>query len=1001
MKQFTLSRKLVFFVSFLFIGLSLSAQEMNVKGTVVDSEDGAPLIGVTVLEKGTTKGTVTDLDGKYQITVNQGATLVFSYVGYETQEIVADRGTIDVGLSIQSQLLDEVLVIGYGTQKKTDKTGAVSHVTAEELTGGVVTDPIQAMQGKAAGVLITKKGGDPNAGFSVKIRGASGFDSNTQPLYVVDGVPGVDPTTIAPEDIASYNILKDAASTAIYGSRGSNGVIIITTKSGQLVEKGKKRVSNVNFNSKFSFDNVARKVDVLSAEELRSFSQRLLQEAQIENPNYTIDSVFNDGGASTDWQDEIYRTGITMSNNISFDGGTERSTYYASLTHANWEGVMRGTEKERTIGRVNLSHKAFNDRLTLSGSISGTFENNDYENYNGWGRDDIIYQALSRNPTDPVYAPNGSYYQSNRVFNYENPIAVINEITNIRDAKRYLGNFKADLKIIEDLTGSINVGYIRDDHESTYFRPNGLYASGENGYARKEYSNNTQKLLEGTFTYIKALGGVHNINALAGYSWQESVYQGFWAQGRDPQSDFIGANDLSILTDVTYGDIDSWKGMWRLIGFFGRVQYNYMSKYYASASIRRDGSTKFGENHRWGWFPTFSAGWTLSEEDFMENAGWIDLLKLRASYGVSGNQEIGEYRSQLVFAASGKTINPETNQEVVTFTPPWNDNPDLKWEQTTEINIGIDFAFINSRISGSLDLYQKNTNDLLGEYFVPVPPNLSSRTFANSGELENRGVELFIQSYAVDRPNIKWKTSINVAHNKSKLVDLGDYFDEGDIRKEGYISGRGLVGEEYYTTGIMEGEEIGSFYLPVYVALLDGEFIYESETGGFTDKLSEAKREIIGTAAPDIEIGWSNTVTLFENWTIDVMFRAMIGNDVYNATRMLFDFPGNLPTLNAVPEAIEWWEQDRVTGPALADIYLEDASFLRLDFVSLGYEFDTKSIDWMQNLKLYVASNNLFTITDYSGADPETNIDGLAFGIDQYNVYPKTRTFTLGLNATF
>ncbi len=721
-----------------------------------------------------------------------------------------------------------------------------------------------------------------------------------------------------------------------------------------------------------------------------------------ENPDWTVDSVFTDGGANTNWQDEIYRTGVTTSNNLSFSGGNEKSSYYAALTYADWEGVMKGTNKERTIGKVNLTHKAFNDRLTLSGSISGTFENNDYENYDGWDKDDIIYQALQRNPTDPVYNSDGSYNKKTRVFNYENPIATINEIQNDRDAKRFFGNFKADLEIIKNLIGSVNIGYIRDDHESSYFRPSGLYATADNGFAKKEYNNNAQKLIDITFNYTKSINDVHNIDALAGYSWQESVYNGFMAQGRDAQSDYIGYNDLSIMNDVQYGDINSWKGKWNLIGFFGRLQYNYLSKYYASFSLRRDGSSKFGENNKWGWFPTAAVGWNIHNESFMEDITWLDQLKLRASYGISGNQEIGEYRSMTAWEVSGKAINPETGQEVVTFQPAWNANPDLKWEETTEINIGLDFAFWNSRISGSLDVYKKKTSDLLGKYNVPVPPNLARTTFANSGELENKGIELFLQSYVIDNTNFKWKTSINASHNKSKILDLGEYFNSEDgVRKEGYISGRGMVGEEYYVTGIIVGEEVGSFYLPTYVTIKDGVFIYESKSGGFTDKLTDAQRTVVGSAAPDLELGWSNNLSFFKHWSFDFAFRAMIGNKVYNATQMFFDYPGNIPSLNAVPEAIDWYDQGRTTGSTIADFYVEDASFLRLDYVSLGYDFKLDKVKWIQNLKLYVASNNLFTITGYSGIDPETKMDGLAFGIDQYNVYPKTRTLTFGLNATF
>ena len=981
----------------------VAAQNITVSGVIKDANDKTPMIGVNVVQKGTQNGTVSDLDGKYTLTVPINSTITFTYVGYKPLDKKASTAKMNVTMEVLDELLDEVIVIGYSTQKKTDKTGAVSNLKAEELNGGVITDPIQAVQGKAAGVSITKKGGDPNSGFSVKIRGSSGFAANTQPLFVVDGVPGVDPTLISPDDIESYNILKDAASTAIYGSRGANGVIIITTKSSKNKQTGSDFViSTVNVNSQVSVSQVARKLDLLSADEMRNYAAQLLAERQQTNPNATMDSVFIDGGASTDWQDAIYRTGVSTQNNISMSGGNQTSSFYASITHSDWEGVMKGTSKERTNALINVSHSAFKNKLRFSGGLAGSFENNDYESYGGWGLEDIIYQALSRNPTDPIYNPDGSYYKAEREFNYENPISIINEITNIRSAKNFLGNLRTELDIVEGLTAALNLGYIRDDRQSDYFRPANLYASADNGWGKKEYSNTTQKLLEFTLNYKKSINEAHNLELLGGYSYQESVYSGFYAQGGDAQSDWAGPDNLQVLNNVNWGDIGSWKGKWNLIGFFGRATYNYKSKYYASASIRRDGSSKFGANNKWGWFPTAAVGWNLHSESFMEDISWLNQLKLRASYGVAGNQEIGEYRSIVVWQPAGKATNPETGQEVITFEPAWNANPDLKWESTSEFNAGLDFAIFDSKISGSFEYYYKRTTDLLGEYDVPKPPNLAQRTFANSGSLQNQGIELFIQAYVMNRNNFNWKTSFNAAHNKSKFLYLGDYFNSADgVRREGFISGRGMVGDEFYVTGIMQGEEIGTFWLPEYVDVINGEFIYASKSGGYTKVLADAKRINVGSAAPLIELGWSNTFTLYKQWTINLAFRSMIGNKVYNATEMFFDNPGNLPSLNASPSALDWADQGRSGSATIADIYVEDASFLRLDYISVAYNFNTAKQEWLQRFTLFAAANNIFTITGYSGIDPETTMDGLAFGIDQYNVYPKTRSLTIGLKASF
>ena len=970
-----------FLLFLMFLPFHLFGQVNTISGLVTDNESGFPLPGVTIIIKGTTSGTVTDIDGTYSINASSDQTLVYSFIGYTTAEIpVLDNLILNVALTEETQSLDEVMVIGYGTQKKSDKTGAVAQVSADEMTGGVITDPMQAIQGQIAGVMITKKGGDPNAGFAVKIRGASGFDSNTQPLYVVDGVPGVDPTTISPEDIETFNVLKDASSTAIYGSQGSNGVILITTKSGV----SSKNVLQLNV--KVSAETAANRLDLLTADEVRQFAS--------DNG-----LVFVDGNADTDWQDAIFRTGLSTTYNMNYSGGNEKTNYYVSGTQSNWTGILEGTEKERSIGKINLTQKALNDKLIISSSISGTFEKNDYEDYNGYGLKDILYQAYSRNPTDPIYNADGSYYQVKREFNYVNPLATINEVQNVRDAKRFFGSLKADLTIAKGLVGTVNLGYTRDDHENQLFEPRESWASTTSGKAKRSYDNKSKKLLESYLTYSKTFSNIHNLDMVVGHSWQETNSDGFGVTALNANSDFMGADNLGSLVLLDRDGTTSYRNMSRLIGFFGRAQYNYASKYYASASIRRDGSTKFGKNNQWGWFPTAAVGWTIHREAFMQDLDFISNLKLRASYGVSGNQEIGEYRSKTIIIASGTATDPESGSTVINFPPDWNSNPDLKWEQTKEVNIGLDFGIINNRISGTLELYQKKTSDLLGQFIVPVPPNVARIKWGNAGSMENKGVELLLQVFAVDRNNFKWKTNINAAHNQQTMLDLGGRVAEGDVRKEGYISGRGLTGS--WVLGIMAGESLGSFYLPVYTGMVGGKMTYRSNSGGYTDIIADAKREIVGTALPDLELGWSNYLTFYKRWNLDFSFRAMLGNEVYNATRMLFDYPGDFPSLNKLPDAIDWYNQGRKSPAQESDLYIENASFLRLDYLALSYNVNAASIKWLSNLKFSVAGNNLFVLTNYSGIDPETSIDGLNFGIDQYNTYPKTRSITFGINASF
>lgn len=986
MKQKIISiRRLLMFLM-LTIPLYMSAQVMNITGTVTDEENGTPLPGVTIIAKGTTIGTVTDFDGKYTISVTPGSTLVFSYIGYDSKEVlVEDQTEINVVLVEKTQALDEVVVIGYGVQKKSDKTGAVASITSDELNQGVLTDPIQAMQGKIAGVSINKKGGDPNAGFSVKIRGSSGFDSNTNPLYVVDGVPGVDPTTIAPEDIASFNVLKDASSTAIYGSRGANGVIIIQTKKGTRGE-----TANIDFNSYVSLDRVANRLDMLTADQLRDYVAE-------NNLNFT------DGGANTNWQDEIYRTGLSQNYNLAASGGTENSTYRVSLTHTGFEGVVKGTSKQRTIGRINMSQKAINNRLTLSASLAGTIEANDYIDYSTDGSNAVLYQAFQRNPTDPVYTADNDFYETQRDFNYYNPVALINQIQNTRDAKRFLGNLKADFAITKELVAGVNLGYIRDDSESFYFEPSSVRGGTTAGYGKRSYDNFESKILETTLNYSKSFGG-NNLEAVVGYSFQEDRSDGLGAQGREPLSDFVQSYNLKTFNDVTVGDIWSHYESNRLISFFGRAVYNYNNKYYATATIRRDGSSRFGANQKWGWFPSGSLAWNLQQEDFLKDVDVLSMLKLRAGFGLSGNQEIGNYHSIGVVNIDGTTVNFETGEDAVRFSQAYNDNPDLKWEENAEVNIGIDFGFNRNKIAGSIEYYYKSTYDLLAEYGVPVPPNITALTWANAGNILNQGIEFNIDYFAVNNANFTWKTSLVFARNKQEVVSLsGDGFEwtEGD-KKEGWLSGRGLVGDQNWTQLIEEGYELGTFYMPEYAGLSgDGKFLFWTAAGGVTRNVEDAERRVVGTALPDFEAGWSNYFTFFKNFDANITIRGVYGNDILNVTRMVFENPTILPTLNTLTSVLDEIDRGLSDAPKVNSYYLEDGSFIRLDNISIGYNVNTQESEWVKKLRVYVSSNNLYTLTGYSGIDPETSFDGQSFGLDMYNVYPKTRTLTFGVNITF
>lgn len=968
---------------FLYIGAY--AQEIQVTGKVIDSKDNSPMIGVAVVVKGTTVGTITDIDGNYSIKSPVNGTLVFSFLGYKTIEVaVGGQAKIDLTLGEDTQQIDEVIVIGYGVQKKSDRTGAVVNVKAEDLNRGNLSDPIQAMQGKVAGVNISKKGGDPNAGFAVQIRGQAGFSSGTQPLYVIDGVPGADITTISPDDIESFNILKDASSGAIYGSRASNGVIIVTTK------KSKIGVATIDYNTYLSVDQTSKRLEFLSADDIRKY---------VADRGLT----FTDNGANTNWQDEIFRTGISQSHNIAISNSNENFSYRLSYNYMDNQGIIIGSSKKRNIARLNLTQKALNNKLTIDASIAGTFENNYYVNYGGgMGSSNILYQMYQRNPVDPVYK-DGEFFEFQRDFNYNNPVALAELIQNERDHKYYFGSTKLSYEIIEGLVASTNLSYIRSDEETFYFEPTNIYAAGHEGYGRRSYNNFQSKILETTLSYSKTIDETHNFNILGGYSFQEDYRSGIFAQGKDPLSNYLSSNNLGHLNKVVVGDIGSLRNSNKLISFFGRATYNYKSKYFITGTLRRDGSSKFGKNNEWGLFPSGSIAWDVKKEAFLENLDYINQLKLRVGYGITGNQEIDPYED-IMYASPGKTApNFETGEMAIRFPIPHNENPNLKWEENSELNIGIDYSILNNRIQGSMEYYIKSTYDLIAKYAVPVPPNSFPNTWANGGQVDNKGFEFSVEGFVIDKSKFKWRTIVNYATNRQKLVKLsGNGFDwSEEDKKRLWLSGRGLVGGDNWTQYLFEGEEIGTFYIPEYAGLsADGKFLFYTAAGGVTRDINMAERRILGHAQPRFTLGWSNFLT-YKEWDLSIALRGAFGNKVINSTRMVFSNPQILPTLNALKEVLDEIDRGLTDSPKLSDYYLEDASFVKIDNITLGYNFNTSKIKWLKKCRVYFSSNNVYTFTKYTGLDPEMSYTGLEFGIDQYDVYPKTRTFTFGLDVKF
>lgn len=990
----TIHRAAIMVPALLLLSFGAMAQAYQIQGTVTDSKDGIPMVGVSVVIKGTTVGTSTDINGKYSIMGESTSTIVFSFIGYSTAEMaVSGRSTVDVALSEDIAQLDEVVVVGYGTLKKSDRTGAVYNVKAEDLNRGSLQSPVQAIQGKIAGVNVSKKGGDPNSNFSIQIRGQSALTSDCTPLYVIDGIPGADISTVAPDDIESFNILKDASSGAIYGSRASNGVIIVTTK------KAKKGDGfTVDYNAYASADQTAKRLNMLTADEIRKYAA---------DNNITS---FTDNGGNVDWQDEIYRTGLSQSHSIAISNGTDNNAYRLSYTHNAIQGVLIETDKKMDIARFNMTQKAFNNKLVVDASLSGTLERNNYVDYGGgMGNSNIMYQAIMHNPTDPVYDSNGKFFQFTRDFQYNNPVALAKLLQNERDAKKFSAMSKISLEIVDGLVASANLGYFRDDYETFYYRPTNLFSEVSPGYGRRQYGNTRSRTIELTASYTKTFNDAHNLNIIGGYSYQDYYHTGFYVAANGALSDYLAANNMSHFTTIVAGNgeyVGAWRNSSVTASFFGRATYNYNSKYYATVTLRRDGSSKFGENNEWGFFPSASIAWDIMKEDFMSNSTtYINQMKLRVGYGITGNQEFANNVDIITFKPAGTAPNFETGQTSINFSAANNANPNLKWEENREMNIGLDFAILSNRIQGSIELYNKQTVDLIAPYSVPVPPNLAETTYANAGRIDNRGIEVSVEGFVIDKQNFKWRTQVNFATNKQKLVSLsssdGTYSWSENNKKRMWLSGRGLVGNENWVQYLIEGEEIGTFYLPRNAGLYtDGSFIFHTATGGYNTSFTMADRTIVGHAQPKFVMGWSNSFS-YKNFDLSIAIRGSYGNDVFNVTRMAFANPKMIPTYGALAETLDEVRRGLKSNPIISDYYLEDGSFIKIDNVSLGYNFNLDKMKFFKRLRVYVTSNNLYTFTNYSGLDPETSFSNLEFGLDQYDVYPKTRTFTFGLDVKF
>ncbi len=954
---------LVFMIFMLFVTGGAFAQGKKLISGVVYDTTQAPLPGANVLEAGTSNAVATDVDGKFVIEVKTGSTIVISSIGYTTKSVVVDASTttLDIRLEEDAIMLEgvELVSVGYGTMRKSDLTGAISTVKGDDLVKGVITSTEQALQGKVAGLTVSQSTGDPSSGATMRLRGGTSLTASNNPLIVVDGIAGVDINVVQPSDIKSVDVLKDASATAIYGSRGANGVIIITTKSGT-------RATSVVYNGYTGISQASNNLDVLSADQWRAYVRE----------NNLTDAV--DYGGNTNWQKELQQTAFTQSHTLSISSGTELSGFRSSLLYLNNEGVVKTTGLERLSANVSGYQYAANKALKFDTGIFANIDKSHPLDYR------IFERSFNLNPTIPVRDANGNYTEVGGTLN-ENPVEIQDNRIADNERHRVLGYFKTEAKFLNDFTAVVNLSLEHNAAQGNTYKPSYAVMEGrtERGYAQKTYEEYTNAQLEAYLNYTKLIGR-HSINAVAGYSYYENIYKGFGAQRSGFVTDLFGYNNLGAGYNYRLGDVYSYKGKSNLVSFFGRANYSFDGKYMVTGTVRRDGSSRFGENNKWGVFPSASAAWKISGEEFMQStANWLTSLKVRGGYGVTGNQDgIGEYKSLSILGVGRDSYyDPATGTWSLAYSPTQNANPDLKWESTKQTNIGVDFTLFN-RITGSFEWYNKQTEDLLYTYQVPQPPYLVGTMLANVGDLSNKGVELTLNANIVSNDKFTWDANFTFAKNKQKIEKLSNQTYKTDVIYSGSLHGLSGMSNQFSQV-IKEGYAVGTFWGPKATGLdADGNIVVEEESS------------VIGNAQPDFSLGFGMNFS-YKNFDFGFTGYGMFGQDVLNATDMMLNDPNRLPSYNVSDDFLT---SGITSSPQYSSYWIEDASFFRLQTVTLGYSIQMKSAS---KLRLYVTGQNLAVFTNYKGVDPEVNFSGLESpGIDRFNNYPRPRTITFGLNFT-
>lgn len=1005
---------------------NLAIVSQNVTGSVTD-ENGAVLPGVSVLVKGTQKGTTTNEEGSYRLEVeNPAATLVFSFVGYVSQEIsVGNRSIIDVSLGPDLKSLDEVIVVGYGTQKKSDLTGSVSSLKEEDFNPGANASVDQLILGRASGVQINQTSSEPGGGVSVRIRGASSLNAGNEPLYVIDGLPVDNSSSLSasgggtgtssnlnprnplnslnPNDIASIEILKDASATAIYGSRGANGVILITTK------KGKNGKVGVNYDFNYGLQSVAKPLEILPTAQYIQFINAIARE-EGRNLEFT-DADIATIGTGTDWQKEIYRQAPLSSHNVSVSGGDDKTTFFTSLNYFDQQGVVKASGIKKYIARINLGRK-FGDKaeigINLNTSVLKDRNNVDGVNVNETGGP--INSALLYDPTEAVRNEDGRFSQSKNL-TINNPVSLIEGIKSSILTNRTLGNAFVRYTLAKGLDAKLNFGSdrqtVRRDIYNTTLTLNGAAAGGLAGIATLERSN---VLLEYTMNYSKTLGEKSKISVLGGATYQYFNSRNFSGSIRGFPSDALGTDNLG-LGDTNNDALSSFQEDNTLLSYLGRVNYSLSDKYLLTASLRADGSSRFGANNKYGYFPSVALGWRLSEENFIPELFYD--LKLRASWGLTGNQDIDNYASLSTYTTGANAV---LNNSVLVGTRPSRiANPNLKWETTEQLNIGLDASVFQGRITVTLDYFVKNTRDMLIDLPLPRATGFGS-ILTNVGRMSNKGVELLINSTNINLPRFSWNTTLNFTSVRNKVTDLGDVsrIISGDVQ---------FVGP---TVQVIEGEPAYSYYGYEVIGIFQtkeevaasaqpnskpGYPIFRDTNGDNT--ITPLDQKSIGSPFPNFTFGLNNSFT-FKRLNFSFFFQGQQGADLLNVNVIESMYPNNARRNKLTPQVVDRWTPENpgakwpsgVQPPAYGggkvnSLVVQDASYIRLRNLQLSYNLPVEKVKFIDSARLSLTGQNLFTFTDYVGFDPEANAFGRSNVRIDYNGYPIARTWTLGVNVGF